>query len=317
MFEPPFISIIIVNYNAASFLRKCIDSIETSEISSCYEIIVVDNNSSQRQQYLKLKKCYPNVTFLDLKDNRGFAAGNNAGMAVARGNCFLLLNPDTIVDKNAIQRLYDRLIRNPENGIAGPKIFNSDGSLQSKQLPKTIPNLKRLFFNLFYLDKIMPFNKWFDKYYLYNADYDKEQYFEQISGSCLMIKADIVKEIGMMDEKYFLYFEETDWCQRALEKGYKTLFVAGAEIIHYEGGSISNKVNIKAYYQSQLYFFKKHYGRGTAILMFFLNLLGFTLRFLVSPLYFFKRSSRRTLLINLQSMSFHLNPQNLLHLLQQ
>lgn len=312
-----FISIIIVNYNSASYLRKCINSVEASDIHSPYEIIVVDNNSRQQRQYLELKKEYPSVRYLDLKENRGFAAGNNQGLSIARGNCLLLLNPDTVVEKNAIQLLCDKLFQNKETGITGPKILNSDGSLQIKQLPKTIPNLKRLFCELFYLDKLIPFNKLFDKYYLYDTDYDKEQNFDQVSGACLMIKAEVVKEIGMMDESHFLYFEETDWCKRALEKGYKTLYVPDAEIIHYEGGSITNRVNTKEYYRSQLYFIKKHYGNNAAILMLFLNLLGFTFRLLVSPIYLFKVQSRGMAFRNLRALAFHLNPNNLFHLFKQ
>ena len=181
---------------------------------------MVDNKSSDGG-LPGVKKDFPRFSYLELDENRGFAAGNNAGIEMARGRAILLLNPDTEVDRDTLRILYDILMGDEQAGIAGPKIFYQDGSMQVEFLPKSIPGLRLMFYEMFFLGKLFPGSRKLNAYYGSRAtfDYDRQQYLEQVSGACLMIKKEVVDRIGLMDDNFFMYFEETDWCFRALKEG--------------------------------------------------------------------------------------------------
>jgi len=306
------ISIIIVNYKSSQYLRSCIESIFASELNVEYEIIIVDNNSLD-EGLIDIKNKYPTVKFIYLLENKGFARGNNVGIKNAQGRVVLLLNPDTIVEKNTIQDLFDKLMENEKIGIVGPKIYYGDGSLQTKFLAKKIPKIYYFFLEIFYLDKLFSFSELMNSYYGTNFDFNKEQYLDQVCGACLMIKREVINRIGPMDEHFFLYFEETDWCFRAIQSGYKVVYVPFASIIHHEGksSSIMMKKSVEAYYKSELFFFRKHYGVFKTVLLYFTNLFGFTFRLLAIPIYLIKDKNFYKISRQCWALLFHLNGKNL------
>jgi GT2 family glycosyltransferase len=311
------LSIIIVNYKSSDFLLGCIKSIFESQLDVKYEIIVVDNASAD-EGLAAVKKTFPEVTFIDAEKNNGFAAGNNKGINKAKGGVLLLLNPDTVVNENTIQQLYDKINSDPKIGIVGPKMFYEDGKLQTKNIIKKIPTLFAVFSHLFFLDNLFPKIKLFNSHYGLESDCLKEQNWENISGACLMIKREVVEKIGLMDENFFLYFEETDWCFRAIKEGYKILYVPSASITHFVGGSgiPSRKRNVFAYYESQSYFFKKHYGIFHFTALYLLDLIGFSFRLLITPVYLIAGKNAAKIKRNLFAFLFHLNFCNYIHILK-
>jgi hypothetical protein len=254
-----------------------------------YEVIVVDNNSED-EGLIVVKKSYTDVNFIDLPVNGGFAAGNNAGIKHAKGRVIMLLNPDAAVWPNTIQRLYDKLTEDKKLGIIGPKSYYGDGDIETRFISKKFPSLNRLFFEMFYLDKIFSWSDVLNSYYGANFDYDKEQYVDTVSGACFVIKREVIDKIGLLDEKFFLYFEEIEWCYRTVKMGYKILYEPSATITHLGGKSSAKKRrrSIEAYYESQLYFFRKHYGSRVAAALYIINILGFTFRIFMAPFYIIK-----------------------------
>lgn len=304
------ISIIIVNYKSSGHLKKCLPSIYASKLDASYEVIVVDNDSSD-PGWTKIKSDYPQATFLELDENRGFAAGNNAGIKLAIGNVIALINPDVEVAPDAIQILYDKLSSRKNVGIVGPKIYYADKSLPV--LPRMIPNLRFLLYSQVFLGKLFPRNAEFNLYNDANLfDFDKEQYVDQICGACLMIKKETVEKIGLLDENFFLYYEETDWCLRSKQAGYKTLYVPRATIFHYEGGSSEarKRRSTEYFYQSELYFFRKHYGKKSTVCLYLINISGFIFRLIISAVYLAKEKNTNKVKKNFWGLIFHLNPAN-------
>lgn len=310
--RPVNLSIVTVNYRSSDFLRKCLRSVYASDLRIPYEFIVVDNDSWDEKMDA-LQKDFPEAIFIRLPENRGFPGGNNAGFERARGSVYLLLNPDTEVDPRAIQTLYDKITSGQATGMAGPKIYYPDGTLQTEYVPKKMPTLFDFFMEMFYLDKIFSKIPAFNSYYGANFQYEKEQTLGQLSGACLMVKKEVVERVGGIDEKLFLYFDEADWCRRAEKAGYRMLYVPSASIVHYEGKSagLNKKRSVELWHNSQLYLMRKHYGRGIALLLYGVNLIGFMLRILTAPIYLLKYGNWGKVKKNLWQIEYHLNPSHL------
>lgn len=308
--DTSLISIIIVNYNSAGFLKSCLESIFRSDVSTKYEVIVVDNASTPDPLYKLLKSEQKRARFLEISINRGYAAGCNAGIREAHGNIVMLLNPDIVLEPDTIQKLYERITRDPKTGIVGPKIFYPDRELQSRFLPKTAPTLKKIFFEMFYIDKIGLFGSRCDSFYMHHdRELTRDLSLEQVSGACLMMKTKMLAEIGLMDENYFLYYEETDLCRRAKDRGYDIVFVSGASIIHHEGGSSLSRRSIKNFFQSQYYYFRKHHSIGSAALLYLINTAGLIFRTVLLAVPAGQRSPAAAAR-NIGSLKYHLNPLN-------
>jgi len=302
------LSIIIVNYNSSGFLEGCLRSIFDSIVGIDYEVVVVDNNSSDGG-LPRLKDRFRRAKFIELNENKGFAAGNNVGIKDSHGKNILLLNPDTMVEKNAMQGLYDRLNADERIGMVGPKIFYSDGSMQSKVTPKRIPTIFYIFCELFYLDKLFFSSEIFNSYFGANFDYQKTQDVETLCGACIMMKRDMFNVVGPLDEKFFLYFEETDLCCRALKSGFRILYVPDCSIVHYKAKSSSTmkRPSVGFYYESQSYFFYKHYGVTGLVILYGLNIIGMTFRLAFSPIYILKDRDFEKPKRFLWALLYHLN----------
>lgn len=311
------LSIIIVNYKSSVFLTGCLNSISASELNIGHEVIVVDNNSMD-EGLVEVKRGYPAVNFIDLRVNRGFAAGNNAGIKLAQGKVILLLNPDTVVNKNTIQCLYEKVNSKSEIGIIGPKTYYEDGRLENRFIAKKQPSLSGFFYEMFYLDKLFSCNKKINSYYGANFDYEKGQYLEVVSGACFMIKREVIDKIGLMDEKFFLYCEEIDWCLRAIQAGYKVFYEPSAAITHFGGKSsaMNRRKGVEMFYESSLYFFRKHYGKFKTTLLYFLNFIGFSFRLLTIPVYLLKDKNFNKVTRHYWALLYHLNISNLLRALR-
>jgi hypothetical protein len=236
------LSIIIVNYRSADLIIDCIQSIKQFDISLDFEIIVVDNDSKDDGKYRILSQ-FPEVIWIEMGYNSGFARANNAGMSKAKGDTFLILNPDTISIDDSITQCYYKL-NNTNYSAAGVQQLNADHSAQ----------ISGNFFVKGGLNHLLPIPYWGEliRWVGYRTkakvpNVQKAQEIEEvdwISGAFLMVKRKVVEKAGMMDEDFFLYAEEVEWCSRLRKTGMLCIF-GDLHIIHLEGGSINRDQNIK------------------------------------------------------------------------
>ena len=281
------LSILIVSYNTKELLLKCLGSIVESILYFTFEIIVIDNNSSDGT-IEAICKNYPQVKIIVNKENVGFAKANNQGISLGKGRYYLLLNPDTMLLSQAIDSIVDFLDKNNDVGILGPKLLHSNFSEQIsvKKFPFPIGE----FMQSIFLDKIIPkyFNaKFRDSFFGPN----KPTKVDWVTGACLAIRRQVIEDTGLLDEHFFLYYEEVDFCYRAKKAGWKIYFYPSAKIIHIGGQSTKeNEVfSLVAGYKSKLYFLKKHYSAEKIIAIEACTILGFRLRKIVWQIaYFFK-----------------------------
>lgn len=225
------VSIIIVNYNQKDFLKECLKSIKEANISIDYEIVIVDNNSKDNSlSFLnKFKKENKNVKVIFNQKNLGYARAVNQGIKNSKGDHFLIVNPDIVVLPGSVENLYQFMEKNPKIGIVGPKLLNPDKTLQLScfRFPKWyIPILRRSF-----LRRI--FKKAIDNYLMADWKHDKEKEVDWILGAAIFVRKKAVEDVGLMDERFFLYFEDIDWCYRFHLKNWRVFYYPKAKMIHF------------------------------------------------------------------------------------
>jgi len=234
------LSIIVVNWNTRDLLRDCLASVFSNLGGLVAEVIVVDNGSDDGSQAL-VGTDFPQVRLIKNTENRGFAAANNQGLEVASGKYVLLLNSDTIVLGNVLAGSVRYLDENTDVGAMGCRVLNTDGSMQPtcSRFP-TLTNLTLLTTGLWKL----PWPAFFDRYQMRRWPRKDERDVEVISGCYFLVRAGVIDEVGVLDEDFFFFGEETDWCRRIAGAGWKLRFAPVGEITHHGGGSV-RKLNYK------------------------------------------------------------------------
>lgn len=235
------VSIIIVNWNTRDILRDCLQSVfeQTKDIS--FEVIVIDNASSDDSVQM-IKSEFPRVVLIENKENRGFATANNQGIQIAKGRYVLLLNSDTVVLDGAIQKTLTFADHHPDTAVVGCKVLNPDRSLQPTCF--MYPSLLNLVLSSTYLYKLFPRSRRFGRERMTWWDRNDIREVEVITGCFMLVRKEAIVQIGMMDESFFMYAEETDWCYRFKKAGWKLLFTPDAQIMHL-GGQSSKSVRPK------------------------------------------------------------------------
>jgi len=246
------LSIIIVNWNTGDLLRNCLYSIRKSITDISCEIIVVDNASSDGSAAM-LKESFPQVAVIENSTNRGFAAANNQALRIMRGRYALLLNTDTVLTDIAVSELYSFMESHPDSAMACGQLLNEDGTLQNSIAP--LPGFHTLLFNMPLLEILLP-GRFPSKRYRH----DKHVEIESGIGACLMVRRSAMDEVGLLDERYFFFMEETDWARRMRDAGWKIHFVPSARIYHLQGRSIGEGIRSRiAFYLSRYRYFRKWY----------------------------------------------------------
>lgn len=254
------LSIIIVNYNAEKFLQKCLSSVYAETTKVPFDVWVVDNNSADASVSM-VRQNFLQVNLIENKENVGFAKANNQAITKCTGDYILLLNPDTLILQNAIEKVIDFMGENPTIGICGCKVLNADGTLQLA-CRRSIPTPGVAFFRLTGLSRLFPNSKLMAKYNLTYLDADKPHEVDAVSGAFLMIRRRVIDEIGFLDERFFMYGEELDWCFRTKKAGLKVMYYQDAEIIHYKGecSKFNHRKAAFEFYRSMYLFHKKHFA---------------------------------------------------------
>jgi GT2 family glycosyltransferase len=267
----------IVSYNSLNFLRECLDSILMNPPGIEYEIIVVDNASCDGTAEF-VKKSYPEVILISNDRNIGFAAANNKSIKKSHSKYVLLVNSDCRVYKKSLDSLVEFMEKNPKIGIAGPKIVNSDGTIQLSC--RRFPSLLNAAAHTILAD-IFPGNPFSKKYKLADICRDNPLKVDWVSGSCMIIRKKALEDTGVLDEKYFMYVEDLDICYRMWQKNWEVYYYPQAEIMHHIAGSSSGG-KMKSSFRMQksvFYFFWKNYKRNWRIILIPLlaMILGFRL----------------------------------------
>jgi hypothetical protein len=256
------LSIIIVNWKVRYLLEKCLRSIFEQPKNISFEVFVVDNNSGDGSVEMVREK-FPQVDLTSSTENLGFAKGNNLAIKKAAGRYILLLNPDTEILENALEKMVRFMDVHPECGVSGCKLLNPDLSLQPSV--RAFPDLASQIFILLKIHHLLPHTKAMYKYLVQNFDYEKMQEVDQVMGAFMMIRREVIEKIGMLDENFWIWFEEVDFCKRAKSAGWKILYTPEAKIIHHFGQSFKQAMGVKKqkdFNRSLSYFFKKHGTRG-------------------------------------------------------
>ncbi|MCJ7646948.1 glycosyltransferase family 2 protein [bacterium] len=271
------LSVIIINYNVKQLLRECLYSIYSNTKRINLEVIIVDNNSTDGSVDM-VKSEFPEVKLIENCQNLGFAKANNQALKENKGRYVLLLNPDTVVLPNALDKMIEFMEANSQAGALGCKLLYPDGSLQRSC--RSFPTLTTAFFENLGLEKFFPKNKLIAKYRMGYWDYNDVREVDQPMGSALMIRREVIEHVGFLDERFYMFFEEVDWCFRIKKRGWKIYFMPSAEIIHY--GSQSARPSMTRMmilgYKSKHRFFRKHYGILSEWIVKPIDLLGLILK---------------------------------------
>jgi hypothetical protein len=229
------LSIIILNYKTKGLVKYCLKNVINTVKSLNYEIIVVDNGSNDGISDMLAEK-FSQVRFLQTGKNLGFAAGYNVGLKEARGKYILVLTADVSVLDGSVEKMVEFMEKNPQVGLAGPKIVNPDGSYQitcrTFQTPQIII-YRRTPFGYFNFAK-----KELAKHLMTDFDRQTSREVDWVMGACMIVRKSVLDKVGLFDERFFFYVEDMDWCRRFWANGYKVMYIADAKVIHlYEKAS--------------------------------------------------------------------------------
>jgi N-acetylglucosaminyl-diphospho-decaprenol L-rhamnosyltransferase len=243
----------VVTYNALPWIEQCLESLAGTHT------VVVDNGSTDGTVAL-VRERFPEVELVE-SENRGLGAGWNEGIRRTSGRYVLLLNSDAWLVGDALARLQAFADRRPEAAIVAPRLLNQDGSLQRSV--RGFPTLWRLATEYFFLRKISPRSPVLNGFYAGGFDHDEVREAEFVMGACMLVRRSATDQVGLLDEDYFLFSEETDWCYRFRKAGWQVLFFPGARCVHVGGASHGGRL-YRENLRGHLLFLSKHRGRRYA-----------------------------------------------------
>lgn len=272
------LSIILVSFNTKDLIKQALESLpDISEV----EVIVIDNASTDGTAQL-IKQEFPGIKLIRNKNNTGFAKANNQGIKAAKGELLLLLNSDTKAQGDAIKTLIQFMEDNPDAGILSCQLLNPDSSLQPQG--GYLPNILNISFWMLFIDDLPFIGKYLYPYQLrYRGVFKKRRELGWVGGTAMLIRRNVIDEIGLLDENIFMYGEDVDFCLRARAKGIKVSYTPNARIFHYGQQSSGGKASIAILgeYQALKYIFKKHKSKPEYLILRLLLKIGSLLRMFI------------------------------------
>lgn len=252
------LSVVVVSYNVREFVKQCLTSLNRACFDGSVETVLVDNNSYDGTVEM-VRRRFPQVRVIENSENRGFAAAANQGIAASGGEMVLLLNPDTILEEQTLQVLVDYLRDHPDVGCVGPKILNSDGSFQLASR-RSFPGPWVAFTHLAGLGRLFPGSRLFGRYNFAYLDPSETHEVDAVSGSCMCLPRRVIDEVGLLDEAFFMFWEDTDYCYRIWQSGYKVVYHPATKIVHYKGESVRTDplYNLRIFHEALAAFARKH-----------------------------------------------------------
>ncbi|HEU5372057.1 MAG TPA: glycosyltransferase family 2 protein [Gaiellaceae bacterium] len=270
--QPPDVSVVVVTYNALPWLEQCLESVRG------HEVVVVDHGSNDGTLSF-VRERFPDVRIV-VQENKGMGGGNNAGMRVATGRYFFLLNSDAWVLGDGLERLAAYAEAHPEAAVVGPRLRNRDGTLQRSV--RAEPTLWRLATEYLFLRKLAPRTNLLNPLYVGGFDHETETEADWLFGAALLVRREAADAVGLFDEDFFMFSEEVDWMTRFRRAGWKVLFFPGAEVVHVGGASHGGGMYVENL-RGHLRFFAKQRGpkeaeRVRKLLLWSLRLRALVLR---------------------------------------
>jgi len=260
--EQTDLSVIVVNWNTCNMLRACLSSLLSSNDGTLAELWVVDNASSDGSVDM-VRRDFPTVRLIANQTNVGFAAANNQALKKVSGDYILLLNSDTVAIGDALKQMVNYLHEHPFVGAVGCKLLNADGSVQ-RSCWRGFPGLEFALVDALYLWKLAACWKWLQFFEIPVADLREPMEVDHLLGACIMVRRTVVDLVGGLDQGYFLFLEETDWCYRIKKAGYQIHYLPTAQIIHHGEQSIRKKPErfVPELYRSYCHFCRKQHRFG-------------------------------------------------------
>jgi GT2 family glycosyltransferase len=276
------LSVIIVNYNTCELLKQTVQSVIENTSIIKYEIIVVDNASNDNS-FEMIKRDFSNVKLFRNDANLGFSKANNIGISHSQGRYVLLLNSDTIVLKDCLEKCVHYMDNHLEAGALGCKVALKDGGLDHA-CKRGFPTPQASLYYLLKLNKLFPNSKRFAAYDLSYLSDDEINEVDSLTGAFMMVRREAIDRVGLLDEQFFMYGEDLDWCLRIKEDAWNVIYYPEVQIVHYKGAS-SKKKRIKTIYEfhrAMYLFYKKHYYRKYNLLIYIFVCLGIGLKLIQS-----------------------------------
>jgi GT2 family glycosyltransferase len=261
----PDLSIVIVSWNVRDLLQACLESIQASHCESQPEVIVVDSASSDGAPQM-VRRQFPWAHLIEAGHNVGFSKGNNMGIEASTGRYVLLLNPDTKIIGEALSEMIGYMESHPQVGVLGPQLLNEDMSVQSSR--RRFPTLWTAFFESTWLQPYAP-RRIIDTYTMRDHSDDQVTEVDWVTGAAMLVRRQVIEQIGGFDEGFFMYSEELDWQRRIRSGGWQIIYFPQAQIIHYGGKSSEQAVAQRhIYFQtSKIRYFRKYHGEVAGVVL--------------------------------------------------
>jgi GT2 family glycosyltransferase len=256
----PTLSVVIVSWNATKYLEECLTSLDEARYPWPIEVIVVDNASADDSSRM-VQRLFPDVILIQNSDNLGFSKANNIGIRRSTGKYIALVNSDVHVLANCLEKLVDYLESEPGTGMTGPKIIGGDGRQQNSH--RGFPRLWNMLCRAVAVDRVLPGVPLFSGYLLKSSVIESPTPVDILSGCFLVVRRSALDDIGLLDEAFFIYGEDMDWCKRFWRANQRVMFFPAAESIHYGGASSAN-APLRFFVEMQradLQYWRKHHSR--------------------------------------------------------
>lgn len=276
------LSIIIINYNTKALLKQTLQSVYNHPPQADFEVFVVDNHSTDSSVEM-VKQNFPQVKLIENQENEGFSRANNRAIRISKGEYILLLNSDTVVLPNTFDIMLDFMDKHPQVGAAGCKVLLPDGKLDLA-CRRSFPTPLNALFQALGLSKLFPKSRLFAQYNLTYLDEDQTYPVDCLVGAFMLVRRKTIEQVGLLDETFFMYGEDIDWCYRIKKAGWEIYYYPEARIIHYKGASSKKKKYrmIYEFHRAMVIFYQKHYAPNKFVLVNIIVLLGIWLRYLVA-----------------------------------
>ena len=253
------VSVVIVNYNTRAMTLQALESVFTSETVCSYEVILVDNASSD-DSVGSVRSVFPNVLIIENRTNVGFATANNQGIRISSGRYVLLLNSDTRLEIDTMQSMVAFMDEQPMAGVSGCKVLLPDGRLDAA-CKRGFPTPLTSLFYVSGVARLFPRSAVLNRYHMGHLSADDTSPVDAVVGAFMLVRRNVIDQVGLLDEEFFMYGEDIDWCYRIKQAGWQVYYYPRAQIMHYKGGSSPRRPPwlVREFYRAMLLFYKKHY----------------------------------------------------------
>ncbi|MEY4722973.1 MAG: hypothetical protein RLZZ324_486 [Candidatus Parcubacteria bacterium] len=278
------VSVIIVSWKVRSLLERCLRSVYSQTKGMSFEVIVTDNDSRDGSVEM-VSTAFPEATLIASNRNLGFAAGCNAAIAQSRGEFVLLLNPDCELREDAVSKMVSWMRAHPDVAILGPRLQNEDGSTQESVA--RFPRLLDQALVMLKLHNVAPWLPSLKRYFARDFDYARDAAVDQVKGAAFMIRRSAMEKIGLLDERFFIWYEEVDWCKRAHDSGLPVWYTASARVTHGGGasfGQVFGPARQRMLNKSMRQYMRKHHGMLPYLALLALHPLSMLLAYIAAPM---------------------------------